>query len=196
MITSLLFATGLFFATPMEVEATIGLGGIQWEQSGEPDIRSGVASAWSWRRQWDGPVWYGVSSLFNAYGGLVPDQIGPMFFLLDFMGYYRFDLGEWQLQVGAGAALSFFNSRRVVSDPADDRPSGTYELSFPGIHAGFSGTLLRRVHPRFLMGLTLRFYSGMNGGACWEGPAQDCRGIDRFTQHWVFGLSFILTQPD
>ncbi len=196
-MTSLLFACSLLLSTPVEWEATVGLGGLVWEQPIEQqaNLQSSNMVSWSYRRSWRGPWWFGTSALYNSYDGREPEFIGPAFWLVDAMAYHRIDLGEWQLNLGAGPAISLFSATRIRETVIDGVSAGRYTISFPAIHAGLHGALLRRVHPRLMVGVSLRYYTGINWNSCWEGPERDCANVDRQTQHWAFGLSLVLIDP-
>ncbi|MBU1242067.1 hypothetical protein KKD52_06615 [Myxococcota bacterium] len=189
-----IFACSLLLSTPVEWEATTGFGGLVWEQPVEQQawLQSSNMIVWSHRRHWRGPWWLGVNTLYNAYDGRAPEFIGPAFFLVDAMVYHRVDLGDWQLNLGAGAALSVFSSSRIRETELNGVPAGRYDIVIPGVHAGIHGALLRRIHPRLLVGVSLRYYSGINWDSCWDGPVSDCEFVDRQTQHWAFGLSLVL----
>lgn len=188
-----------FLCAPFEVEVTSGLGGIIWEEPvvvTVPAMESSSMTAWTARMHMDGHWWAGASMLLNAYKGRHPDFAGPIFGVMDVMGYYRIKMGHWQLNLGMGAAVGVLHVRRYVAQPVgEDVPPGHYELFVPSVYAAFSGAFLHRLHPRLLVGVSLRYYSGLNGGPCWEGPASDCEGVDRQTQHWAFGASVIVISP-
>jgi len=187
-----------FLCIPFETEATTGLGGIVWEEPPETAthaMSSSSMTAWSARMRLQGPWWMGSSLLFNAYDGRYPDFLGPFFGIVDVMGYYRMEMGPWQLNLGAGIAAGALHVRRIRPEPSGDTPAGHYELLVPSVYASLSGAFLRRIHPRLLVGVSLRYYSGVNTGPCWQGPADDCEGVDRQTQHWAFGASIVIIPP-
>ncbi len=194
---SLVFSCALLLGAPAEWEATTGLGGLVWELPPEqaPGLESSNSVAWAHRRQWHRDWWIGASALYSAYDGSEPGFVGPAFWLADAMLYRRFDLGDWVLSLGAGVAVSVFRTERILEDGVGTTPAGRYTLWMPGVHAGIHAALLRRLHPRLLAGVSLRYYSGLNWRSCWEGPARDCDGVDHETQHWVFGLSVVLVDP-
>lgn len=99
------------------------------------------------------------------------------------------------MNLGAGPAISLFSATRIRETVIDGVSAGRYTISFPAIHAGLHGALLRRVHPRLMVGVSLRYYTGINWNSCWEGPERDCANVDRQTQHWAFGLSLVLIDP-
>lgn len=196
-MSTVLLACALLLGNPVEWEATTGLGGLVWELpvEGQPGLGSSNMVAWGHRRFWRGGWWLGASAQFSAYDGREPEFIGPAFWLADAMLYHRIDLGDWQLNLGAGVGVSLFHSNRVRESQVGDVPAGRYSLSLPGVHGGVHGALLRRLHPRLMVGVSLRYYSGLNWDSCWEGPARDCGGVDSMTQHWAFGFSVVLVEP-
>ena len=152
-------------------------------------------TAWTARMKIQGPWLAGATLLLNAYDGRHPDFEGLIFGVMDVMGYYRMEMGPWQLNLGAGVAAGVLQVRRNQAEAVGDVPPGHYELLAPSVYAAFSGAFLRRLHPRLLVGVSLRYYSGVNAGPCWEGPVSDCEGVDRQTQHWAFGASIIVIPP-
>ncbi len=185
------------FCTPLEVEVSTGMGGIVWEQPPGllPAMTSSSMTAWSVRVPWRGPWMFGSTLLLNAYDGRHPDFDGPLFGVVDAMILYRMEMGAWQLNLGAGVGAGALFSYRFREEAAGGVPPGRYELFMPSLYAAIQGAFLRRVHPRLLVGVSLRYYSGINSGPCWEGPVVDCENVDRETQHWSFGASVVLVEP-